>query len=248
MLPIVTNKRPLPPLIFIYGPSGIGKTTLAASFPGALVLPVEVGAEQLDVARMPTPKTWAEALGFLDAVAAEPGEYRALVIDSVTALERLCFSFVAALNGKPTVESMGYGSGFPFVVAQWQLFLDKLDVIKSRGLAVILIGHQSIITYADPRSEPYDRFSPRLHKCILPMTIEWADCLFCGSYKVFTDKNEGGGFNRERTRAVGGGERIMYARELPTAVAKNRYGLPDEITWGWADVFAGISATFAPAK
>ena len=247
MLPIATKKNPQPPRIFIYGPSGIGKTTLAASFPGALVLPAEDGAEQLDVARLPTPKTWAEALGFLDAVAAEPGEYRALVIDSVTALERLCFAFVAAVNGKPTVEAMGYGTGFPFVGTQWQLFLDKLDIIKCRGLAVVLIGHQAVVTYADPRSDPYDRFSPRMHKCILPMTIEWSDCLFCGSYKVFTDKS-GSGFNKERNRAVGGGDRVMYAREMPTAVAKNRYGLPEEIAWGWADLFAGITATFATAK
>lgn len=247
MLPIITNKRPLPPRIFLYGPSGIGKTTLAAQFPGVLVLPAEDGAEQIEVPRLPMPKTWGEALALLDAVAAEPGEYRALAVDSVTALERICFTHVAALHGKPTIAAIAYGEGFAFASAEWAKMLDKLDAIRAKGVAIILIGHQAVVSYVDPRSAPYDRFAPRLHKSILPMTIEWVDCLLCGSYKVFTDK-EVSGFNKERTRAVGGGERIMYARELPTAVAKNRYGLPDEIAWGWVDVFAGISATFAPAK
>lgn len=247
MLPIITNKRPLPPRIFLYGPSGIGKTTLAAQFPGVLVLPAEDGAEQIEVPRLPMPKTWGEALALLDAVATDSVDYRALAIDSVTALESLCFAHVAQQNQVPTVEEIPYGKGFPLVAKEWRNLLDKLTTIRATGLAIILIGHQAVVSYVDPRSAPYDRFAPRLHKSILPMTIEWADCLLCGSYKVFTDK-EVSGFNKERTRAVGGGERIMYARELPTAVAKNRYGLPDEITWGWSDVFAGISSTFAPAK
>ena len=247
MLPIITNKRPLPPRIFLYGPSGIGKTTLAAAFPGVLVLPAEDGAEQMDVARLPQPKTWADAMALTDLVLAEPGEHRAFCIDSATALERLCFSHVAAHHGKPTIAAIAYGEGYAFAEEEWGRLLEKLDAIRDKGLAVILIGHQTEVSYVDPRSAPYDRFVPRLHKRILPMTIEWADCLLCGSYTVFVDK-EVGGFNKERTRAVGGGERVIYTRELPTALAKNRYGLPSEIAWGWADVFAGISATFAPAK
>lgn len=246
-LPVTTNKTPRPPRLFLYGPPGIGKTTLAASFPGVLVLPAEEGADALDVPRLPRPTTWLEALGLIDQVAADPSGYKALAIDSLTAMELLAVRHVCAEQQVKSVEEIPYGKGFPLVAALWASLLDRLEIVRSRGLAILLIGHIEVRKYEDPRSDGYDRFAPRLHKSILPMTIERCDALLCANYKVFTS-SEDKGFNKQRVRAVGSGERILYCDEQPTHLAKNRYGLASEVPMSWQPILAGIATAFAPKQ
>lgn len=246
MLPVTTAKTPRPPRLFLYGPPGIGKTTLCAAFPGVLILPVEEGADALDAPRLPQPKSWEEAMTLLDEVAVEPSGYRCLCIDSVTALEALACRYVCEDQKVKSVEEIPYGKGFPLVANLWNTFLDRLEVIRSKGLAILLIGHQAVVSYADPRTAAYDRFQPRLHKSILPQTIERCDALLLANYKVYTD-SEDKGFNKTRVRALGSGERVLMCDEQPTHLAKNRYALASELPFGWAHVLAGISAAFAPS-
>ncbi len=243
-LPVTTAKQPRPPRILVYGPGGIGKTTLAAAMPGVVVLPVEEGADALDVPRLPQPKSWTETLAMLDLVAADPSGFTALAVDSVTALEAMASAHVAAEHGKASIEAIEYGKGVPALAVAWRGMLDKLTAIRSKGVAIVLIGHSAVVHYDDPRSAGYDRFAPRLHpKAVAPQTMEWCDAVLCAQYRVFTDA-EDKGFNRERTRAVGSGERVLYATEKPTHLAKNRYALPDELPMSWAPVFDGIARAF----
>lgn len=44
--------------IVLFGPEGIGKSTLASKFPDPLFIDVEGGTNQLDVARFERPETW----------------------------------------------------------------------------------------------------------------------------------------------------------------------------------------------
>ena len=48
--------------VVIYGPEGIGKTTLASRFPNPLFIDTEGSTKFLDVARTPPPKSWAQLL------------------------------------------------------------------------------------------------------------------------------------------------------------------------------------------
>ena len=243
-LPVISRKTPRPPLLFLYGTSGIGKTTLAASFPGGLILPVEQGADTMDAPRLPAPATWGEAMDLIDRVIAEPTGVHALTIDSVTALQRLCVAETCALNGGArSIELIGggWGKGWRFALDLWLTLLARLESLRSVGVGVLLIGHVEIKRYDDPRSEGYDRFQPRLQKEILAATIEQSDALLFANYAVFTDK-EG-----NRNRAVGGGVRTLYCNEQPTHLAKNRYSLPDELPMEWPGIFAGIAAAFRPA-
>lgn len=244
-LPILSQKQPRPPRIFLYGPAGIGKTTLGVQFPGCVFLPVEEGADVHDVPRLPRPETWEQTMEYIDMLIAEPSGYRAIVIDSLTALESLASRKVCIDERVKSVEEIPYGKGFPLVAALWTSLLDRLDVLRSKGLAVVMIGHQVIVRFEDPRSTPYDRYQPRLHKSILPMTIERCDVLAFANYKVFTESKEAG-FNKERTRAMGQSERALFLTEQPTHLAKNRFSLPDEVGMGWSEIFKGIATAFKP--
>ena len=59
-LNILTGRIARPQKAVIYGPEGIGKSTLAAQFPAPIFLDTEGGTHHLEVARVAAPKSWDE--------------------------------------------------------------------------------------------------------------------------------------------------------------------------------------------
>src|SRR5262245_19285598 len=78
--------------IVIAGQEKMGKTTLVAGAPGALLVPLEVGYAGVSVAKTPILQTLEEVQQFLGEVVAlaRNGQfpYKTLVFDSATAMER----------------------------------------------------------------------------------------------------------------------------------------------------------------
>ena len=58
--------------IVIYGPSGIGKSTLAAQFPDPLFIDTEDSTVELDVARFDKPSSWEMLLQPVQYVQTNP--------------------------------------------------------------------------------------------------------------------------------------------------------------------------------
>src|SRR6187397_511590 len=73
-LNILTGRIARPQKTVIYGPEGIGKTTLAAQFPAPIFLDTESGSHHLEVARLPAPKSWDEVTSAVHALSTEPHE------------------------------------------------------------------------------------------------------------------------------------------------------------------------------
>ena len=73
--------------ITIYGPNGVGKSTLAKAFPSPIFIDTEDGSTHLDVSRIQAsePETFFDALRQL---AYEPHTYQTLVIDSSDGAEK----------------------------------------------------------------------------------------------------------------------------------------------------------------
>ena len=61
-LQILTGRIARPQKAVIFGPEGIGKSTLAAQFPAPVFLDTESGTHHLDVARLPAPKSWDDVI------------------------------------------------------------------------------------------------------------------------------------------------------------------------------------------
>lgn len=55
---ITRGKIPGAKKCVLYGPEGIGKSTLAAQFPAPLFIDTENGTKELDVARFDKPTSW----------------------------------------------------------------------------------------------------------------------------------------------------------------------------------------------
>ncbi|MBQ1790286.1 MAG: AAA family ATPase, partial [Oscillospiraceae bacterium] len=75
--------------IGIYGTEGVGKTTFAAQFPGAVFIDTEGSTKHMDVARFDPPETLQDVKDQISYVIDHPAEVGSLIIDTVDSLEKL---------------------------------------------------------------------------------------------------------------------------------------------------------------
>ena len=86
-IPITKGKVETAKKVVIYGPEGIGKSTLASCFPDPVFIDTEGSTKELDVARYPTPSAWADVVNCVKDCA-ENATGKTIVIDR-TALHQV---------------------------------------------------------------------------------------------------------------------------------------------------------------
>jgi len=208
----------------IYGPEGIGKSTLAAQFPAPIFADVEGGTAHLDVARFPRPQTWPDLVAAVSWLLTEIHEFKTLVLDSVDSLERLLSTEICRKANKDGLEDFGYGKGFTYLAEEFARFLAQLDRLRERGMHIVLIGHSTIRKFEAPDAAgAYDRYELKLSKQIAALTKEWVDALLFVNYVTKVTEKDG------KQKAVGGRERLVHTTHAAAFDAKNRYGLEEKL-------------------
>ena len=260
------GRRIKAPFALFYGPPGVGKTSFAAGAPNPIFARVEDGLGTLDVARWPrdvedggtgTFKELNEFVEFLGALLADHQPYQTLVVDSISALERLIWRQVIRDDGLDpdnggTIEKVGkgYQRGYREAAHYWATLVQWWKALQAKGVAVILLGHADAAKFHDPMQGEYDRYSLRLHKWGSAVILEECDLVgFLLNRKALT--SETGGFGQTRQRATSQ-RRMLYLADQPAAEAKCRYSgvapeleIPDSVddpTAGWA-VFSDALAS-----
>jgi AAA domain len=205
--------RTTPLGMVLYGTPGVGKTTQAAAFPGAVICRYELLS------------TYAEGVATInDALALTPGTF---VLDSLDWLERAIHAETCRRHGKASIEAFGYGKGYIEAAVVWVEFLDGMTALRNAGWAVVLLAHHHVVRFDAPDSESYDRYSLKLHKHAAALVTEWAEVIgFMHWETSTTDRENGRGSN---TRALGTGYRNIALQETPAFVAKSRYPMPPMI-------------------
>jgi hypothetical protein len=204
--------------IIIYGPGGVGKSSLAASLDTldirTLFIDLDEGSGFLDVTRT-DPKTFAEMRSILQNRELL-NEYDAVVVDSLTRAEELATAYTleTVTNDKgqfvKSVEGYGFGKGYQYVFETMLLLLNELDAVARTGKHIICIAHECVANVPNPHGEDFIRFEPRLQspssgKSSVRLRVkEWADHLIFIGFDMAVEDG----------KATGCGSRTMTSKSL----------------------------------
>lgn len=210
--------------VVIYGPGGIGKSTLASLAPKPIFLDVEDSTKRIDgIARIGGIASWNE---LREALRSEIlNDYQTIVIDSVTKAEELAVADTLArvrTEKKETatsVESYGFGKGYQHVYETFLHLLVECDRHVRAGRNVVFVAHACTSKVPNPGADDFIRWEPRLQTTkegkasIRSRVVEWADHVLFIGYDVAVD---------EDGKGKGAGTRAIYTKETPTQIAKVR--------------------------
>ena len=224
-LAIRRGKITRPQKVVIYGPEGVGKSTLAGQTPEPVFLDTEGGTHHLDVARLDAAATWEEITATVTQLAKADHPFKTLVIDTADWLEKRLAEHLCRKSNKDSIEDFGYGKGWVLLTEEFARFLNSLDGLLARGIHVVFLAHATVKKFEAPdQAGSYDRFELKLSKQVAPLVKEWADVVLFANYVTKVAEKDNG-----KMRGVGGKERVLFATHTAAYDAKNRHGLSDKL-------------------
>jgi len=231
MLDLIQKPADRPIVCTITGDSGMGKTTLAATFPKPVFIRAEDGLQAIphDMRpdAFPVIHSESDLWGQLGSLIKEEHDYKTVVIDSVTALERLFIQSVIDSDPKKpkTIASAcgGYGAGFLAVAGLHQRVRKACGLLVDKGINVVFIAHADTETIELPDQDPYTRYNMRLNKKSVAPYLDDSDLVGFLKLQTFTT---GDG---QRKKAMSDGTRLLVTYASASNVSKNRFGITDDL-------------------
>ena len=221
---LIRGKQNGAKIVVLYGTSGVGKSTLCNIESSAFV-DIEGGLDEIDCLKTPRVKSYDQFKKYIKELAAS--ELSTIVIDSADSLENLMTKEILAEHDKKSLGDFGYGKGYELLSDYWNSAIDAFTFLKDRGINVIVIGHDQIQRYEDPRHEGYDKIMLKLHKKSAANLIARCDALLYMTYDMIVKTSDNA---LEKNKGIGKGKRIILCADNPAYQAKNRFNLPDKVT------------------
>ena len=239
------------PRIILLGVEKIGKSTFAAGADNPIFLPIkgEEGVDDLDVAKFPRAETFDDVLAAVATLITDEHEFKTFIIDSASALEPVIWAKLCEENNCDSIEKVGggYGKGYIEASNKWRDLMEGLDMLRQKGIAVILIGHVKVKRIDDPLGTSFDQYQFDLHEKVHLALTRWADSILFANTKTIV-KTEDVGFNKEKKTGKDlSGQRFLFTQRRPGHPGGGRgvYGrLPYELPLEWS-AFTNAATTAA---
>jgi hypothetical protein len=185
----------------IYGQSKAGKTTFASTFPNAVFLATEPGAQALETYQVPI-NSWTQFLAATKEISAGEHGFKTVVVDTIDILWKLRQDHVLKSMGIQMLPEEDFGRISNVIKGEFHFELAKL---ASLPYGLVFISHD-IERKIKPKTrlEPYTQISPSLPDAprkIVTAMVDWI--FYLEVEQIITDNKMMGGVVR-RLRTVPG--------------------------------------------
>ncbi len=222
-----------PTIATILGEAGLGKTSLAATFPNPIFIRAEDGLQALPKAERP--KAFQKVVSVeqlmqqLTALVHEEHEFKTVVVDSVTQLETLFIQHVVANDpNKPKSINQalgGWGAGMAAVASLHGRVRNAATMLNEKGMHVLFLAHADLEAMDLPDCDPYARYSLRLGKHSKTHYIDNLDMVALVKLESMVKHSGDNGKNK----VLSTGNRVIAVTSVASSVAKNRYGITQDL-------------------
>jgi GTPase SAR1 family protein len=126
----------------LYGPPGIGKSTFLSQAKDALFLTTDQGLTWIKSMHRPL-SSWFLFKKYVKAIETErPKQYKAIVLDNVDMIFRMCVKYVCDKRGIEHESDEGYGKAYEIILREFEGQIVKLVGLQQYGL--FFVSHSAI--------------------------------------------------------------------------------------------------------
>ncbi len=242
-------------LILLYGPGGIGKTSLALLFDAPFIIKTEDGTESVTALERINPnfkrdsvfsfrdesdkevvlKSTADVLSGIDYLREAKHTRQTLILDSGTAYNVLGQTEVLAEEPNAKLRTManahgGYGKAWGLLASKNRELLDRLRlIIEERAMDVVVTFHEMIEEVTPPDNPPYSRAVLRLHKGSEKSQDTNIQSMWTEAADCVAYLKQEGFVSDDR--AMTSKNRFIHCYADPANAGKNRWGISEPIRY-----------------
>lgn len=210
------------------GEAGVGKTTLASTFPNGIIIKAEDGVGALSIDSLPTLKNVDDLWNQLKMLIHEDHSYKTVIVDSVTKLESMFIDYVVDNDPKKpksiNTALGGYGAGLSAVASMHSRVRKAAEILLNKGINVVFLAHADIVNIELPDTDSYMKYDLRLGKKSTTFYVDDVDLvgfIRLQSFRVEKDSGKG--------KVLSDGTRELVTYATASNVSKNRFGIKDDI-------------------
>lgn len=211
--------------VLLYGAPKVGKTTLSAQFPKALLCAFEHGYGLIGGAYALDITSWGEFKQVVRQLKKPEAKerYNTIVIDTAQIAYDLAERYVCANNGVTQVSEIPYGGGWSKVAKEYD---NTLREITQLGYGLVLIAHAKTKEEEIRDGVTKTMISPDLNKRCYAIANNLVDII---------------GYIEQTFNEDGTSERWLYTRRTPTIMAGSRFPyLEPKIKLGYQELVDAI--------